>query len=104
MTKRPAIPIWREHLLKLFVRVAVAYEDSDKAQQDEIGRKLRPVMARIGAGFKQASLDETARERIVADIEEAQATLTEIMGKDWQPTRSALAQALRNKGRLREVM
>ena len=104
MTKRPAIPIWREHLLKLFVKIAVAYEDSDKDKQDEIGRRLRPVMARIKSGSTTAGLDEKARERMVDDIAEAQATLTDIMGEGWQPTRSSLAQALRNKGRLREVM
>lgn len=61
-------------------------------------------MTRLKSDYTTAGLDEAARERIVADIDEARATLTDIMGEGWQPTSSTLADKLRNKGRLHEVM
>ena len=102
MTPRPAVPIWREHLLKLLVRIALAYEDSDKAKQDQIGRQLRPVMTRIKTRNTTAALDEQTREHIVNDIAEAHTTLTTIMGEQWQPT-GQLAQTMRRKGILHQV-
>ena len=91
-------PQWQLDLIALFGRLAAIYETADTTTQAELQRRMRPTLRRIKHRTPAAKLNADIRTQLLADMDEAKATMDDIVGKDWQPEHGSLGAKLKGIG------
>ena len=90
-------PRWQLDLLALWARIAATYETAGDTRP-ELERRMRPVLARMKTRQRPAKTNPDIRAQLLADMDEARATLDDIVGADWQPEHGSLGAKLKGIG------
>lgn len=89
-------PQWQLDLIALFGRLAAIYETADTTTQAELQRRMRPTLRRIKHRTPAAKLNADIRVQLLADMDEAKATMDDITGPNWTPQTGSLGAKLRD--------
>lgn len=89
-------PQWQLDLIALFGRLAAIYETADTTTQAELQRRMRPTLRRIKHRTPAAKRDPNIRVQLLADMDEAKATMDDITGPNWTPHVGSLGAKLRD--------